>query len=211
MDTGNATETKPVRYAFIDVANTESTVSQMLGFVIDWKKLYDYLKEHWNCEKIFFYSGIEKGNDERSNEYIELAKLGYIVHAKPYSIYKNRDQIVKIVCPKCDNEIDYKVDKGVRWKSNCDVELSVDATNNAKAGVEYLLFTGDGDFEYLIRDAVEKGVKTYIVSSAKKIRVAPRYFISRFSTKLRDLIAEKKESVFYVDIGLWKLNIKKEI
>ena len=209
MDTEN--KTKPVRYAFIDVPNTETTASKILGFVIDWHKLYHYLKDHWNCEKIFFYSGIEKGNDEISNEYVELAKLGYKVYAKPYSIYKNRDQIVKIICPKCDNEIDYKVDKGVRWKSNCDVELSVDATNNAKDGVEYLLFTGDGDFEYLIRNAVEKGVKAYVISSAKKIRLAPRYFISRFSTKLRDLIAEKKESVFFIDINDWKMRIKKDI
>jgi uncharacterized LabA/DUF88 family protein len=204
-------EPKPTRYAFIDVPNTEGTVSQILGFVIDWRKLYDYLKGHWNCEKIFFYSGIQRGDDGRTNEYMELAKIGYEVHAKPYSMYKNRDQLVKIICPKCENEIDYKIDRGIRWKSNCDVELSVDATNYAKEGIEYLVFTGDGDFEYLIRNAVDKSVKVYIISSAKKIKVAPRYSISRFSTKLRDLVAEKKDSVFYVDINLWKLKIKKDI
>jgi uncharacterized LabA/DUF88 family protein len=205
------TEVKPIRYAFIDVPNTEGTVSQLLGFVVDWHKLYHYLKEHWNCEKIFFYSGIEQNNNDRTIEYLELTKLGYEVHAKPYSIYKNQDRLIKITCPKCANEIDYKIDRGVRWKSNCDAELSVDATNLAKDGVEFLIFSGDGDFEYVIRNAVEKGVKVYIVSSGKKIKVAPRYFISRFSTKLRDLIAEKKDVVFYVDIDLWKLKIKKDI
>lgn len=201
---------KPIRYAFIDVPNTEGTVGQILGFVIDWHKLYNYLKEHWNCEKVFFYSGIERGDGERTDEYLELAKIGYQVHAKPYSVYKNRGKIVKIICPKCGNEIDYKIDKGAKWKSNCDVDLSVDAVNNAKDSVEYLIFTGDGDFEYLIRDLVEKGVKTYIVSNAKKIKIAPRYFISRFSTKLRDLIADKKESVFFKDISDWKMRIKKD-
>ena len=48
---------KIIRYAFIDVQNTEATVSQLLGFVIDWQKMYQYLKKEWNCEKIFFYSG----------------------------------------------------------------------------------------------------------------------------------------------------------
>jgi uncharacterized LabA/DUF88 family protein len=203
-------EIKPTRYAFIDVPNTEGTVKKLLSFTIDWHKLYRYLKEHWNCEKVFFYSGIQQGDEERTNEYAELTKIGYEVHAKPYSAYKNRDQLGKIKCPKCANEIDYKVDRGTRWKSNCDVELSVDATNIAKEGVEFLVFSGDGDFEYMIRNAVEKGVKVYVVSSAKKIKVADRYSISRFSTKLRELIAEKKDSVFYVDINLWKMKVEKE-
>ncbi|MFA6459614.1 MAG: NYN domain-containing protein [Candidatus Paceibacterota bacterium] len=201
----------PTRYAFIDVQNTEGTASQILGFVVDWHKLYQYLKEQWNCEKIFFYSGVDQGNDDKATEYLALTKLGYEMHVKPYKIYKNPDKVVKITCPKCANEIDYKTEGGVRWKSNCDAELSVDVTNLAKAGAEFLIFSGDGDFEYVIRNAVEKGVKVYIVSSSKKMKVAPRYSISRFSTKLRELIAEKKDSVFYVDIGLWKLKIKKDI
>jgi len=199
------------RYAFIDVQNTEGTVNQILGFVIDWQKMYQYLKEEWNCEKIFFYSGVNEGDENKTTEYVDLTKLGYEMHAKPYKIYKNSDKIVKIICPKCTNEIDYKIDGSVRWKSNCDAELSVDVTNLAKDGVEFLIFSGDGDFEYVIRNAVEKGVKVYIVSSAKKIKTAPRYSISRFSTKLRDLVSEKKDSVFYVDIDLWKMKIKKDI
>lgn len=201
----------PVRYAFIDVQNTEGTVSQLLGFVIDWHKLYQYLKEQWNCERIFFYSGIEQGNEDKANEYLALSKLGYEMHAKPYNIYKNPGKVIKITCPKCSNAIDYKTEGGVRWKSNCDAELSVDATNLAKEGVEFLILSGDGDFEYVIRNAVEKGVKVYVVSSAKKIKVAPRYSVSRFSTKLRELVAEKRESVFFKDINDWKMRIKKEI
>jgi uncharacterized LabA/DUF88 family protein len=201
----------PVRYAFIDVQNTEGTVNQLLGFIVDWQKLYHYLKEQWNCEKIFFYSGIEQKDEVKASEYIELSKLGYDMHIKPYNIYKNSDKIVKITCPKCSENIDYKIDGGVRWKSNCDTELAVDATNLAKEGVEFLIMSGDGDFEYVIRNAVEKGVKVYIVSSAKKIKMAPRYSVSRFSTKLRELITEKRESVFFKDINDWKMKIKKEI
>ena len=32
------------RYAFIDVQNTASTTQTMLGFIIDWVKLCDFLK-----------------------------------------------------------------------------------------------------------------------------------------------------------------------
>ena len=201
----------PKRYAFIDVQNTDATASQILGFVIDWEKAYKHLKEQWNCEKIFFYSGIQDGDDIKAMEYLKLKDLGYLMNAKPYKIYKNQDKIVKIICSKCANEIDYTIEGGVRWKSNCDAELSVDATNLASPGVEFLILTGDGDFEYVIRNAVEKGVKVYLVSSAKKIKVSPRYSRSRFSTKLRDLIAEKPESVFLINLDDWKMKIKKAI
>lgn len=203
-------ETKPTRYAFIDVQNTEGTV-KLLGFVVDWHKLYYYLKEQWNCEKIFFYSGIDQGNDDKVDEHLALKNLGYEMSIKPYKIYKNPDKTVKIICPKCANEIDYKIEGSVRWKSNCDAELSVDATNLAKPGVEFLIFSGDGDFEYVIRNAVEKGVKIYVVSSARKIKTGLRYSSSRFSTKLRELIAEKRDLVIFKDINDWKMRIKKEI
>ncbi len=189
---------KIIRYAFIDVQNTESTTNQLLGFIIDWTKTYFYLKEKWNCEKIFFYSGIAQGDEKTTVEYQELLKLGYTVRAKPYFIYKNPDQIIKIECPECKTEILHKITKGTKWKSNCDVEFSVDATNYAQEGVEYLFFTGDGDFEYLARNVVDKNVNVYIISSAKKIKIGPRYFTSRLSSKLRALVAEKREKVFFI-------------
>ena len=201
----------PSRYAFIDVQNTEGTVNQLLGFSVDWHRLYRYLKEQWKCERVYFYSGIDQGNTPKLKEYCALGKLGYEMRLKPYKIYKNPGKIISITCPKCLNGIEYKNENEVRWKSNCDTELSVDATNLVYNGVEFLMLTGDGDFEYVIRNAVEKGVKVFVVSSAKKIKVAPRYFVSRFSTKLRELIAEKSTSVFYVDIDLWKLKIRKEL
>jgi len=43
------------RYAFIDVQNTESTTNQLLGFVIDWHKMYKYLKENKNCSSILHF------------------------------------------------------------------------------------------------------------------------------------------------------------
>lgn len=36
------------RYAFIDVQNTETTANKMLGFVIDWKKLYQMEKDSFD-------------------------------------------------------------------------------------------------------------------------------------------------------------------
>jgi len=30
------------KYAFIDVQNTDNTTKQLLGFIIDWQKLYSF-------------------------------------------------------------------------------------------------------------------------------------------------------------------------
>jgi|SRR3989338_7962456 len=204
--------TKPVkRYAFIDVQNTDGTTNKILGFVMDWQKLFHYLKNEWQCEKIFFYSGIQQGDENTAAEYQALSVLGYEMRAKPYFIYKNRDGVMRLVCPKCKTEITQTVERGVKWKSNCDVELSVDAKNCVKKGDELLIFTGDGDFEYLIRDLITVAAKVYIVSNARKIQVAPRYSLSRFSTKLRKLIADEPERVFFLDINDWKMRIKKDV
>ncbi|MFA6006268.1 MAG: NYN domain-containing protein [Candidatus Paceibacterota bacterium] len=199
------------RVAFIDVQNTETTANKLLGFVIDWRKMHAYLADKWQCEKIFFYSGIQQGNDSLIQEYEELAKLGYAMRAKPFFIYKNKDSVINIKCPNCSTGINHTIEGGVKWKSNCDVELTVDAEKYASPHTEFLIFTGDGDFEYLMRDLVEKGVKIYIASSARKSRIGPRYFTSRFSSKLRELIKEKRGKVNFIDLNDWKYRIKKDL
>jgi len=74
----------------------------------------------------------------------------------------------------------------------------------------FYIFTGDGDFEFLIRNVILKGIKCYVVSSANKVRIAKRYFISRLSKKLRKLCAENLGVVGFVEIDRLKMRIKKE-
>ena len=65
----------PVRkFAFIDAQNTETTTRRMLGFIIDWKKLYTFLKHEWRCDTVFFYSGIDAGDSETEKEFEENQK-----------------------------------------------------------------------------------------------------------------------------------------
>lgn len=197
------------RCAFIDVQNTASTAQQLLGFIIDWNRLCTYLKVEWNCSRVFLYSGIENGDVETANEFQALAGAGYIVRAKTVFAYKNKDRSVQLKCIKCGADNAYVIDMGYNRKSNCDVELSVDMLEEAKADREFLLFTGDGDFEYLVRKIIEKGVTVKIVSNASMV-VKPGLIISRFSTKLRDLIAKNRGVVDFVNIDSWRERIKKK-
>jgi uncharacterized LabA/DUF88 family protein len=197
-------------FAFIDVQNTETTTRQILGFSVDWGKLFDFLKTDWKCEKVFFYSGIDVGDSELEKEFKKLADDGCVVRAKLVFAYKNKDKNIDVKCPKCEHDFEKVVDMGYNRKSNCDVDLTVDAMEIAGPNAEFYIFTGDGDFEYLIKKVIEKGTVVHIVSSAKKIKSGPRYSTSRFSTKLRKLTEEEGKPVDFLNIDNLKMKIKKE-
>ena len=194
------------RFAFIDVYNTTNTTEKLHNFVVDWYKLYAFLKEKWNCEEIFFYAGIEIGDTNIEKEYLELKKLGYKMQIKPTISYKRKDKTIKMICSKCGEANTKKVFMGYNKKSNCDSELTVDALELAKAGVEMCIFTGDGDFTYLIERLVKKGVSIKIVSSNAK----PSPTINRrFSSRLKELL--KKDEVNLIEINNLKEKIKKTV
>jgi len=200
------------RYAFVDVQNTASTTQKMLGFVVDWEKLCDFLKNNKSCTEIFLYTGIENGDTETAKEFDALSKTSCcVVKSKSVFAYKNKDKTIALKCSGCGVENIQTINMGYRKKSNCDVELSVDVIEKSVSGVELYIFTGDGDFEYLIRKALDRGVEKITVVSYAGKDVKAGLTVAIFSTKLRDLIAEKKDKVFYMSLKDIKENIKKEI
>jgi len=200
------------RYAFIDVQNTASTTQQLLGFIVDWNKLCEFLKTKKLCDQVFLYTGIDNGDIDTAHEFDELSKVDHCnVRAKSIFSYKNKDKIISFKCDQCSKEGIQTVDMGYRKKANCDVDLSVDVIEKSGPDTEILLFTGDGDFEYLIRKALEKEVsRFYVYSHAEKI-IKANITKSRFSIKLKNLITEKKDKVFYVSLKDIKDQIKKVI
>ncbi len=197
------------KYALIDVQNTDTTTKKLLGFQIDWPKFYSFLKNNWKCDKVFLYTGVDEGDIDTTKMLEELEKQGCIVRAKTVFAYKNKDRDIEVVCSKCQNKFIEHVDMGYNKKSNCDVELSVDAMGLAKKDDNFYIFSGDGDFEFLIRAVNNKGTKVHIVSNGRKIKTGPRYFTSRLSTKLRNLAASNPAMVSFVDINNLKFKIQK--
>lgn len=192
------------RFAFIDVYNTINTAEKLHNFVIDWVKLYDYLKNHWACEKVFFYAGIEIGDLNTEKEYALLSNLGYEMKTKPTMAYKRKDKPIQIICSKCGEENTQNISMGYDKKSNCDSELTVDTLELAKPNTEMLIFSGDGDFAYLIQKLATKGVSVKLVSSNIKPSISVN---RRFSSRLRELL-RNKEAVL-IEINNWREKIKK--
>lgn len=188
------------RFAFIDVQNTETTTLKVLNFVTDNTKLFAYLRNRWECEKVFFYPGIQHDDHVRDQSFRDLGKLGAIVRPKYYFRYKNPDKLANIKCVNCTAITKYKIDMGYTWKCNCDVELTSDVLDHAGNNTEISLFSGDGDFEFLINKVTSIGAKVAIFSSAFKIKNGPRHSISRLSTKLRRLTQPSGSPVRFIEL-----------
>lgn len=197
------------KYALIDVQNTDTTTKKMLGFQIDWFKFYLFLKNDWKCDKVFLYTGVDEGDIDTTKMLEELEKQGCIVRAKTVFAYKNKDKDIEVICSKCQHKSIEHIDMGYNRKSNCDVELSVDAMELANKDDAFYIFTGDGDFEFLIQAVNSRGTKVHIVSNGRKVKTGPRYFTSRLSTKLRNLAASNPTMVSFIDINNLKLKIQK--
>jgi len=199
------------RYAFIDVQNTEGTANKFCGFSVDWAKLCNYLRNEHKCEKVFLYTGIEIGDETTAKEFEALSELDYVVaRTKPIIVFKRKEKRVSIKCIKCGEENVAAVDMGYDRKANCDVELTVDVLEKAGPDAEMMIFTGDGDFEFLARKVMDRVSKIYFASNKTHYNIAgiPQ---SRFSTKLSKLLKEKPEKVLFIDLKTWKFKVKRDI
>lgn len=203
-------ETQTKNFAFIDFHNTDGTTKKLHGFAIDWVKLFKFLKDKWKCEKAFLYIGVDEGDTDTTNLLETLRSDGCIVRDKTVFAYKNKDKEIKTTCPSCGHGFIERVDMGYNRKSNCDVDLTVDAIMSAGPESRFYIFTGDGDFQPLINYVIEKGAKVFIVSSAKKIRSSPRYYTSRYSTRLRELFREQNSNIHFIEINNLRFKIEKK-
>lgn len=197
-----------MKYAFIDYHNTDTTTKKLLGFRIDWLRLHDFLVKVKGCEKVFMYLGVDEGDIEMAQMLTSLASVGCVVRSKKVSAYKNKDKELEVACSQCGHVSIVSVDMGYNRKSNCDVDLTVDAMKSIAKGNEFYVLTGDGDFVCLMREAIEQGVKVHVVSTGKRIPAGPRFFLSRLSKKIRVLIGEKHGMMSFVDINSWKRRIE---
>ncbi len=154
------------KYAFIDVPNTTGTLRDCLDFRLDWERLYIFLtNKKWNCEGVYFYKGYKGEKEKRQLEEKLEQEVGYKLRLKPTHIHKDKTKDLIINCEFCNKGFVHKHKINGSQKSNCDVELTVDALEVLKPGDEALIFTGDGDFSYLVETLIEKEIKVYLVSS----------------------------------------------
>jgi uncharacterized LabA/DUF88 family protein len=148
----------PKAKVYIDGANMFYTQKD-IGFSIDWKKTKAYLQENYDILEIRYYVGI-KENDEKMARYLRyLDAIHFAVITKPMKVIK-----IDHNHPMAKLHNYSKI-----YKCNFDVEMTTDILLDRVNIDEIILFSGDSDFNYLIKKLYSLGKKVEIFSSRKML------------------------------------------
>ena len=132
-------------YAFIDASNIIYG-ARAEGWLIDQKKLFQYLKSKFSVTKAFFYYVKDSKSKKKEDFLKKLEQFGFTLRVKEIKRY------------------------GKRSKANCDVDLTMDMLLKAKEYKRAIVLSGDGDFAPLLEYLKSEG-KEIIVISAPRITV----------------------------------------
>lgn len=211
---------------YIDYANVYPW-SQKLGWHIDLKRLKQLLNSFDTINCVKFYHGTLKSNPQSLMMIKEAERLGYMVKTKPVKIMKLsidvssipmtstdllKDFIRKPLLTKLKTETIELLNKELEilnrqsifhiedMKSNFDVEIGRDILNDYdKDGLEnFILWSGDSDFEDPIRQLLDNGKKVLLFATARRVATELNELRSKglliFDIqKIRDFICYKKE------------------
>lgn len=138
---------------YIDGANMFYT-QKHLGWYIDWEKILVLLQKKFNILETRYYTGVKKGDEKM---------LGYLRHLDNIG-FSSFTKILKKI--KISNT--GKIGRYI-YKANFDVEIAVDILLDKSKIDEIIIFSGDSDFEYLVKKLKDIGRQVYIFSSRKTI------------------------------------------
>lgn len=158
-------------YVFIDAANIIYGAKETGRWKVDFPKLFKYLTERFKAKKIFFYTGYNPHNKKQINNISKLEEIGFIVRSKPIKIIKQDSVYKKNTCPSCKHIWTATINRPPKIKSNCDVDLTLDATNLSEKYKTGIFFTGDGDFVPLFKFLLQNKHEIKIFGAVKRTAI----------------------------------------
>lgn len=132
---------------FIDGANLYAT-AKTLGFDIDYKRLLGEFRARGYLLRAYYYTALVE-----DQEYSSIRPL------IDWLDYNGFTVVTKAAKEFTDSTGRRKI------KGNMDIELAVDAMELAPRVDHIVLFSGDGDFRYLVEALQRRGVKVSVVST----------------------------------------------
>ena len=161
---------KPQAKVYIDGANMFYT-QKKLGWMFDWRKIYQYLKKEYEIKEVRFYLASKKRDRKTKNFLLALEKLGFTLVTKDLK------------------RIQVENDKWV-YKANFDVEMTADILLDKKEYDIFILFSGDSDFEYLVKILKKLEKQVFVYASRKtlswelKLAATHYFFLENIKRKI---------------------------
>lgn len=121
-----------------------------MGWFIDWQKVKSVLEKQYKITGIGYYTGVKKGDLSAEKFNNKLRSYGFKIIGKP---------LKKILLPE-NNFI---------FKANFDVEIAVDLILEKDGFDCALLFSGDSDFDYVIKKLHKFDKKVFVYCSRKAL------------------------------------------
>lgn len=163
----------------IDWANVYGWFEK-LGWEIEPKKFYKYLRSYSQITDIRFYFGIEKGNKKSEEFQRRIKKIGYTLISKelkwvPVSLdrihFKNfLKELSKITDNLEKGNADFadQLRKAIktpiyRRKCDFDCEITIDVIKNINEIDGLILFSGDGDYAVVVNELIKRNKRAIVV------------------------------------------------
>ena len=160
---------KELNFAFIDAQNVNLGVRSQ-GWILDWRKFRQYLRNKYNITKAYIFIGQISGNEAL---YTYLQECGYILIFKP--------------------TLDRKIGKEIIIKGNVDAELVLHCMIQLKNFNKAVIITGDGDFHCLIEYLADNGKLLKVLAPTKHYSSLLRKFNKNNYVLRIDMLRESLE------------------
>ena len=153
---------------FIDFSNFHYYLKKN-GWEIDWKKFKAFLSNLYSVSAIYYYEGtlskaaffdIFPENTLTDFIFMKEAKERYL------KFLRNNGFIVR---QKLINRVFDSKEEKYKHKCNFDVELTIDAIDTIDSYDVFILCSGDGDFQKLIKYIKGKYKKTIIIAGKERL------------------------------------------
>ena len=180
-------------FAFVDASNLFYGGEKSLGWKIDYKKLFEYLKEKYNVSKVFYFGGVEIHNfhyDYQNDETVSLKKLQKYLSEFLHNEGKKLNEAQLLLVSRHLQRVKFyfklsefgytlflkpvklyeQEDGTTKRKANCDVDMAFYLMKEVNNFDKVVVLSGDGDFLPVLKYL--KQIKKEVVVLGRGLRTA---------------------------------------
>jgi len=174
-------------YVFIDASNLFYGGEKSLGWKIDYKKLFNYLKEKYEVSQIFYFGGVEIHDfkyDYQKDDSVPISRLEnhladliksrgqelneaelFLVgrHLQRVRFYQKLSNFGYRLCLKPVKLYDQE-DGTTKRKANCDVDMAFHLMKEKDNFDRAVILSGDGDFLPVLKYLKKSGKEVLILA-----------------------------------------------